>query len=695
MKKARLDQILLRRGAVSEDQIGKALLRQKSRGGKLGTHLLFFRFFTEDQLVQALAEQFGVRGVRLGDFTIPEDVVKKLPAAVAEELLAIPFRFDRESGELAVAIADPETPNALQAIRRASGAQKVALFVAPETVLRSKIAFHYHGRIQQPGVKQAIDLPDLFAGEKEPLSPATKGAERKGSGSHPQPHVLMFTRQLFLKNVLPSVFEREGMRLSFAESTGEVAEFLKGTPCDRMLVSEEVWEEFERFAAARAESGPVPEAARFRTVASSMLENPVSYGRMFDCLLAAVQCAADDRSGGDPGTAPYALMSAEIVEVGAALGLGRIVVDGLRLAAHLLTPGGVGAERVVFGDLQASLRLARRLDFPWDIAACVGELASRNAEEGKEPVGTNRELAVTSGVLSLVWYRHMALGSVRGGPRGDLETLRSRLRGQAGILAPSSVVEAYLRILEQTDVSTASGQDIILVGEGDTLSPKLITDLKHHGFRIVECDGLEEARKVYLRRRPAAMMIHVDESLADADRFCRGIRQELKDVETTLFAVTRRNEPSFLLNLMDTWFSDVLTLPMDSQVVVARIAKALSVRDRGAGTPAGQGFGATFRDLSFLDLVQTLGTGGKNVRMRVEHGGGRQADIYFRQGKIVHAASGADAGVDVVYQVIGWQDDGSFRIEPAAAFPPDNVTVPTDYILLEGSRRFDEGRAGR
>ena len=40
MKKARLDQILLRMGAVSEEQIQKGLLRQKSRGGKLGSHRL-------------------------------------------------------------------------------------------------------------------------------------------------------------------------------------------------------------------------------------------------------------------------------------------------------------------------------------------------------------------------------------------------------------------------------------------------------------------------------------------------------------------------------------------------------------------------------------------------------------------------------------------------------------------------------
>jgi hypothetical protein len=159
--------------------------------------------------------------------------------------------------------------------------------------------------------------------------------------------------------------------------------------------------------------------------------------------------------------------------------------------------------------------------------------------------------------------------------------------------------------------------------------------------------------------------------------------------------VTRRNEPSFLLNLMDTWFNDVLPMPMSSPVVVARITRALSAREKETGDAAGKGFSATFKDLSFVDLVQTLGSGGRSVRMRIEHSGGQQAEIHFREGRIVSATCGEQTGPPVVYQVILWQEEGSFRVEPASSFPPDNVRFPTDYLLLEGLRRLDEGLAGR
>ncbi|MGZ8447685.1 MAG: DUF4388 domain-containing protein [Candidatus Deferrimicrobiaceae bacterium] len=704
MKKARLDQILLRMGAVSEEQIRKALLRQKSRGGKLGSNLLYYRFVTEEQMVQALAEQFAVTGVRLSRCEIPEDVVKRIPVRIAEEHVALPFRFDREKGELHVAIADPEDAEALSLLRRTSGVPRVILYIAPESWIRSRIASLYHGRADASSRDQLIDLPDLFEDEKDQRS--TRSAEPKETGGKAPPRagILLFTGQLFLKNVLPSVFEREGARLSVVTLADQIIEALKAAECDRVLVSEDVREEFEQFLSGPGSRIAVPETTYFGTVASALLENPVPYEKMFESLLAAVRRITAPRSAGVTGSPPYALISKEIAEVGRGLGLGRVVVDGLRIAAHLLTPPMEGTNGTanpaspganLFGDLDASIQVARSLEFPWDIATCM-QLLGTAAPAGDSPSpkgGEGRALSTAAGLLALVWYRHRVLPSLRGGSGGDPEALKSGLRAQAGRLAPSSVVEAYVRVLEQSDVFSGAGKDIVVVGEADPRSSNLDFELKQHGYRVAQVDDFAEARKIYLRRRPAAIVLRVDASMSAVDGFCRFLREEKGDADTALFAVTPRSEPSFLLNLMDTWFSDVFTLPMNGQVVVARISRVLSGREKGAGGPAGHGFSATFKDLSFVDLVQALGTGGKNVRMRIEHGGGMQADICFRNGRIVFAECGEEKGVDAVYRVICWQDAGNFRIEPIRSFPPENVSVPTDYILLEGSRRLDEHQA--
>lgn len=702
MKKARLDQILLRRGVVTEEQIRKALLRQKSHGGKLGTHLLFYRFFSEEQLVQALAEQFQVHGVRLGDSRLPDDVVRKIPADVAEAFCAIPFRFDPDTGELAVAISDPDSPDALNVIRRASGIRKIVFYVAPESVLRNKIAFHYHG-LRNPGVRQVIELPELFGGETNPGDSSRAGDDRPGGS--PPAEILMFTGQEFLKNVLPSVFEREGMRLTFAASAAEVSGNLKGKRFDRVLLTEDVAAEWKRHVEAHRGSGPRPEIVVFRTIGSALLENPVPYERMSAALLASVQCLADVRSKDLAVPIPYALIGNEIGRLGRAVGLPRLAVDGLRVAAHLIAPApGIPIPdagpvlpclRVSPGDLESAVAIAKRLDFPWDIAGCLRALSF--PPPGDEAYAAlpqeKKEIAAGAGALAIVWFRHLPHPNRSGGD--GIDSLKSRLRAQADRLAPSFIIEAYVRILEEDGAAEPGARDILVAGGSDPLLAGLMTDLRLNGFRTVEAGTIDEAEAAFLRRRPSAVLVAVDRSTADADRFCRRIREEWGDVATALFAVTHRNEPSYLLNLMDSWFTDVLTLPTDSRVAVARITKSLVERGKGGAAPGGRGFRATFRDLSFTDLVQTLSTGAKNVHMRIEMQHGERAELFLRNGRIAHAVCGGVEGAEAVYRVIRSQEGGAFYIEPADAFPPDNVALPTDYLLLEGARRLDEARAKR
>jgi len=701
MTRARLDQILLGMGMVTEAQIQKALLRQKACGGRLGTHLLYFRFIGEEQLVKALAEQARTSGVLLGAYEIPDDVIRMLPAGVAEEFVAIPFRCDAQKTELHLAAADPGNAGLAPAARRASGVPRIVVHIAPEAVIRSKIAFHYHGRVTAEP-EHVIDLPDLFAGEPKPVgSPAPEPPAREGAA--PRRSYLMYTGQLFLRNVLPAIFEREGLSLEVATDAAGLAAALRIARADGVLVSEEVKAGFDRLVAERGDA-PMPPVIVFRSVGGALLENLVPYDRMFECLLVAVQYIADQRTSALPSAPPYSVISKEIGELGAPLGLGRLAVDGLQISAHLLVPpsdlsAGLSdptsmAPPALFADREGTLRIAKYLSFPWDVAAGLEALFELLPAPGAfaRLYAERRDLATAVGTLALVWYRHNALQAIRADAPGDLEFLKTRLRSQADRLAPSPVVEAYIRMLESADATIDAGKDIVIVGEVALLAPRLISDLKHHGFRVVEAGDLEEAYRAYRRRRPSAVVVFVDESLPAADRFCRRVREEHGDPATLLFAVTKRSDPSYLLNLMETWFNDVLPLPMNSHVVVARISKALSARGKEAGGAAGQGFSATFRDLPFADLVQSLGTAGKSVRMRIEHGSGMQAEIHFRKGRIVCAACGDLSGADVVYEVILWQDDGAFRVEPVREFPAPNVTASTEYLLLEGVRKLDESR---
>jgi hypothetical protein len=84
MKAERLDQILLRLGYVTEEEIKQALMRQKAQGGRLGSHLLYFKFLTPDQLLHALSEQFGLPAFRIGQHEDAPAAFAKLTPELAQ-----------------------------------------------------------------------------------------------------------------------------------------------------------------------------------------------------------------------------------------------------------------------------------------------------------------------------------------------------------------------------------------------------------------------------------------------------------------------------------------------------------------------------------------------------------------------------------------------------------------------------------
>jgi hypothetical protein len=104
----------------------------------------------------------------------------------------------------------------------------------------------------------------------------------------------------------------------------------------------------------------------------------------------------------------------------------------------------------------------------------------------------------------------------------------------------------------------------------------------------------------------------------------------------------------------------------------------------------GEGFWGGLATLSFIDLLQVLAQAAKSVRMNLVGPGGESAEVFLRGGRMVYARCGESAGVDAIYHIIGWGDDGSFEVQPTEKFPSDNVFEANEAILMEGCRLMDE-----
>jgi type IV pilus assembly protein PilB len=103
----RLGQILIDLGLIDEQQLAVMLDEQNSRGGELlGKVGMSLGFYTDEQLGEALAEQWGTTFVTLYDREIPPEVLHLISEPMAQLYRVIPLSL--EGNRLTVASAEPQ-----------------------------------------------------------------------------------------------------------------------------------------------------------------------------------------------------------------------------------------------------------------------------------------------------------------------------------------------------------------------------------------------------------------------------------------------------------------------------------------------------------------------------------------------------------------------------------------------------------
>jgi len=76
---------------------------------KRGYNLVKLGFTSEEEITNLLSEQFGVPAINLRHFEIDQQVVKLIPAEVAQKYLIVPV--NRTGATLTIAMVDPAEPN--------------------------------------------------------------------------------------------------------------------------------------------------------------------------------------------------------------------------------------------------------------------------------------------------------------------------------------------------------------------------------------------------------------------------------------------------------------------------------------------------------------------------------------------------------------------------------------------------------
>ncbi len=698
----RLDQILIRLGFATADQVAQALRKQQGLGGRLGTHLVYAGHVTEDQLSRALSAQFGVPAFDPARQKASTELLERLPAGFARQHLVLPLAVDEESGTLSLAAVDPRDTTAIGEATRLLRCRQVAVCVVPEVTLERLLTGGLDGDGLH-GPRRLIELPELFAGADGPAATAQPQAATEVATD---PAVLLVTARPFLASFLVPLFEREGRTLVVATDPAQAGELLARGGIGHVLVAEDMAAAWRERAQAAAPGASRPPVTRLGPVGETLLGTAAPYAALRRSLLGALQLLADQAGEGQPQPPAYDLRRRDVRARGAALGLELLAVDALVAAVLMLAPAAPPAANVealladdgTGIDWPRTLAAAAAVAFPWRLEAALS--AMRPLLGGRvnlDEFGRNdAEAALAAQVLALAWHHRQRAGTLAGTGESHTANRNASLRARGGQLARPEVVEHYLQVLARTedDLVAAAGQQLLLVG-GDRPLRHLATRLGHLGYRTVTARTLDEAAELCARQAPAAVLVDEGsfphEVLRARARLTAGAR-------LPVFAVTVEADPSRLLTLFDAGFDDVFTLPRDLDVVAARLRKALRApaSDTHGGAPAAPvrpgAFQASFTAFAFTDLMQTLSQSLKSVRIDLQRPGGERAVVFLDRGQLVHAACGTLRGAEAVYRVIAWEDDGAFAVEPESEFPAPNIGLPLESILMEGCRLLDESR---
>ena len=92
--------------------------------------------------------------------------------------------------------------------------------------------------------------------------------------------------------------------------------------------------------------------------------------------------------------------------------------------------------------------------------------------------------------------------------------------------------------------------------------------------------------------------------------------------------------------------------------------------------------------MAVVDLLQTFEVSRKSGVVHLRSGA-QEANIFFREGKVVDADLGRLRGEEAIYRALIW-NEAQFEVEFCAVKNGDLMGTSTQGILMEGMRRVDE-----
>ena len=150
-KRRNFAEILVKCKVISQEQLEEAQTVASARKIKLGDALVQLDYVSANNVMRAMAQEYGTQFVKLETLNIPADVVSLIPEHVAREFNIVPIAADE--GELTIATSEPEDFNMIDKLTFMLN-RRININLSPAEAIRKTLNSLYG----QEGIAQAVSL---------------------------------------------------------------------------------------------------------------------------------------------------------------------------------------------------------------------------------------------------------------------------------------------------------------------------------------------------------------------------------------------------------------------------------------------------------------------------------------------------------------------------------------------------------
>jgi hypothetical protein len=153
--KMSLEDLLLRHGVVTREQLEEARAEQANWGGEIGRTLVELGIIPEVLLMKAYSHLFGIPLSSPDTEALTKNAIDSVPVQLCEQFGVIPVSVDEARGTVRLATSRPTDKALMQQLTAATGL-RLELAAAATDAIERAIRIHYYGEGPPPPAARAI-----------------------------------------------------------------------------------------------------------------------------------------------------------------------------------------------------------------------------------------------------------------------------------------------------------------------------------------------------------------------------------------------------------------------------------------------------------------------------------------------------------------------------------------------------------